>query len=102
MFTGCGFVDASEGDAIYGQTLYEIKTVERPFRSHDIRQTIVYAALNLAAGQFAISNIGLFNPRRGLYCDVNLDRVCLEISGRPTQELLALVVQAISSGEMSR
>jgi hypothetical protein len=40
VFAGCGYVDASEGDVIFGSTLYEVKTVERPVRSSDLRQTI--------------------------------------------------------------
>ncbi len=101
-FNGCGFVDASEGDVISGKTVFEVKTVERPFRSNDIRQVVTYAALNFASKQFEITNIGLYNPRHGLYCDLELDYVCSEISGRPAQELLSLIVQTQSSGEMSR
>ena len=102
IFRGCGFVDASEGDVIFGNTVFEIKTVDRPFRSSDVRQVVTYAALNLASQQFEIHNIGLFNPRGGQYCDIELGFVCSEISGRPEQELLATVIQAISSGEISR
>jgi hypothetical protein len=102
IFSGCGYVDASEGDVIYGSTLYEVKTVERPVRSSDVRQTITYAALNAASNQFDLQNVGLFNPRRGRYCDIEIEYVCSEISGRPAQELLAIIVQALSSGEISR
>lgn len=102
IYNGCGFVDASEGDIIYGETIFEVKTVDRLFRGSDVRQTITYAALNMAAGQYEIVRLGLINPRRGQYCEFELDRVCSEISGRPAQELLAMVVQAISSGEISR
>jgi hypothetical protein len=102
IFAGCGYVDASEGDVIFGSTLYEVKTVERPVRSSDIRQTITYAALNAASKQFDLRNVGLFNPRRGQYCDIEIEYVCSEISGRPAQELLAIIIQALSSGEISR
>jgi hypothetical protein len=102
IFAGCGYIDASEGDVIFGSTLFEIKTVERPVRSSDIRQTITYAALNSASRQFDLQNLGLFNPRRGQYCSVGLEHLCSEISGRPAQELLSIVVQALSSGEISR
>ena len=101
-FAGCGYVDASEGDVIFGSTFYEVKTVERPVRSSDIRQTITYAALNAASSQFDLQNVGLFNPRRGQYCDMGIEYVCSEISGRPAQELLAIIIQALSSGEISR
>ena len=102
IFTGCGYVNASEGDVIFGETIYEIKTVDRQFRGSDIRQTITYAALNFAMGNFDIGYVGLFNPRRGQFCEFELDYVCGEISGVPTQALLATVIQAISSGEISR
>jgi hypothetical protein len=102
VYVGCGYIGASEGDVISGRTIYEVKTVERPFRSSDVRQTIAYAALNYASGQFDISNVGLFNPRRGQYCDFDLEQVAAEISGRPAQDLLATIIEAISSGEMSR
>jgi hypothetical protein len=102
IFAGCGYVDASEGDLISERTIYEIKTVERPFRSNDIRQTITYAALNYLSRQYQIENVGLLNPRSGLYCSFNVDYVCGEISGRPSQELFATIIDAISSGEISR
>jgi hypothetical protein len=102
VFKGCGFVDASEGDVIRDKTIFEIKTVERPFRSSDIRQAIAYAALNFSSEQFQIQKIGLFNPRRGLYCDIDIDEVCAEISGRDSHDLLALIVQSMSSEGMSR
>ncbi len=102
MFSGCGYIDASEGDILFGDTIYEIKTVDRLFRSNDVRQVITYAALNFASKQFSIENIGLFNPRSGQYCEIPLEHVCREISGRPAQELLAAIIQAVSSGEISR
>lgn len=102
VFAGCGYVDASEADVIFGSTLYEVKTVERPVRSSDIRQTITYAALNAASSQFDLRGVGLFNPRRGQFCDIEIEHVCSEISGRPAQELLSIIIQVLSSGEISR
>jgi len=102
QFVGCGYVDASEGDVIFGQTLFEVKTVERPVRSSDIRQTITYAALNAASNKFDLDSVGLFNPRRGQYCMLDLEQVCFEISGLSAQELLTVIIQALSSGEISR
>jgi hypothetical protein len=102
-FPGCGYVDASEGDVIFGPTLFEVKTVDRPVSSSDIRQTLTYAALNAAAPDpFDIQKIGLFNPRRGQFCDIEIDYICSEIAGLPAQELFEVIVQALSSGEISR
>ena len=102
IFYGCGFIDTSEGDVIFGDTLYEVKTVERTFRSSDVRQVLTYAALNSGSGQYSISRFGLFNPRRGNYCELDLDDVCVGISGRPAQELFSIVIETISSGDISR
>ena len=102
VFKGCGFIDASEGDVIFGTSLFEIKTVERLFRSSDIRQLITYAALNYVSGEFKLDKIALFNPRRGQFCELEINMVCAEIAGLPTQDLFATIVDAISSGEISR
>jgi hypothetical protein len=102
VFKGCGYIDASEGDVIFGTSIYEIKTVERLFRSNDIRQLITYGALNYASRQFSLNKIGLFNPRRGQFCELEIDMVCAEIAGQPAQDLFATIVDAMSSGDISR
>ena len=102
IFLGCGFVDSSEGDVIIDETIYEVKTVDRRFRGSDIRQSITYAALNASSRQFDIKRVGLFNPRRGLFWEAELDYVCTEIAGISTQEFLGTIINAMSSGEISR
>lgn len=102
VFRGCGHVDASEGDVISGGTLFEIKTVERPFRSVDVRQLLTYCALNRASGQYDLERIGIYNPRRGLEFEMDIDRACREMAGISGRELFESVIYAISSGEISR
>ena len=102
VFAGCGYVDASEGDAVLGGTIYEIKTVERPFRSSDVRQVITYAALNSKSHQYLVNKIGLLNPRSGKFCSFDFEFVCAEIAGTSAQELFMTIIDAISSGEISR
>lgn len=102
LFPGCGYIDASEGDVVIGSTLYEIKTVERAFRGADIRQLITYGALNFASTKYNITGFGLFNPRAGIFFEGNVEVICHEISGKSSDELFSAVVQAISSGELSR
>ncbi len=102
VFDGCGYIDASEGDVILGDVIYEVKTVERQFRGTDIRQVVTYAALNSLSKQYTVSNIGLFNPRSGMYFQENIDVLCWEISGKTGQELFSEIEKAISSGETSR
>lgn len=102
VFRGCGFVDSSEGDVISGTTLFEVKAVDRPFRSVDVRQLLTYCVLNYAAGQFDISAVGVFNPRRGLLFEMDIDRVCREMAGTSKLELFDSIVHVLSSGEISR
>lgn len=101
-FPGCGFVDRSEGDVIYGDTLYEIKTVDRNFRSVDIKQLITYATLNHKSESYLLRDIGIFNPRRGTEFRMGLDDVCMEISGVSAIELLEVITYSLASGEVSR
>ncbi len=102
LFKGCGFIDASEGDVLTKSTLYEVKTVDRSFRGTDVRQLLTYAALNSSSREADIPCIGLINPRRGVAFEMSVDELCLDISGRPAEELFSLVIQAFSSGEISR
>lgn len=102
LLKGCGFIDASEADVISGTCLFEIKAVDRPFRSVDVRQLVTYCALNHASGQFSVQSMGLFNPRRGLWFSMSCDELCRELSGQSAQELFDCVVHGISSGGISR
>lgn len=101
-FKGCGFIDESEGDIIHSNTLFEVKTVDRNFRSSDIRQLVTYSALEFIAGNNRFNKIGLINPRRGVYCLYDLAFVCSEISGLPGTGLLDLIGNTVSSGQSSR
>lgn len=102
IFPGCGFIDHSEADVIFGSTLYEVKTVDRAFRSNDIRQLITYCALNALENKKNIKKIGVINPRRGVYFQLGLDFVSREISGKSMSALSEEIHQAISSGGISR
>ena len=101
-FPGCGFIDRSEADVIYDNTLFEVKTVERNSRSVDIKQLITYAMLNHKSESYIIRDIGIYNPRRGTEFSTSLDDVCFEISGVSAIELLELVAYSVASGEISR
>lgn len=101
-FNGCGYIDRSEGDVISQTTIFEIKTVSRKFRSSDIHQALTYSALNFCSSQHKILRLGLVNPRAGLYFEEDIDKVCQGVSGKPSQELLIDIVDAISSGDISR
>jgi hypothetical protein len=102
LINGCGYVDASEADVISGVSLFEIKAVDRPFKGTDIKQLMTYCALNHASKQFYIEDIAIFNPRQGIWFQLNLDNIAREISGQSAQELCERVALTLCSGDLSR
>jgi len=78
---GVGFVDACAGDVSIGASLFEVKTVTRNIGGRDIRQLLVYLALQAATGQRRWSEGGFFNPRRARVYRFSVDRMLPLISG---------------------
>jgi hypothetical protein len=87
-FDGCGFINESFGDLISDNKLIEIKSGERRFNLTDLRQVLVYLALNHYSKQpFRISKIELFNPRMGIAFTEDVESFCLNVSALNSQEL---------------
>ena len=101
-FPGCGIIDTCLGDVRFGDTLYEVKAGDRTFRSMDLRQLLIYAALCKSANMAPLRHVGLLNPRTGVSFFSDLDYLCLEVSGTRSEELLTEIVRVISSGDTSR
>jgi hypothetical protein len=101
-FPGCGIIDTCFGDIRFGDALYEVKAGDRNFRSVDVRQLMIYAALCKSARLQPLRRMGLFNPRTGFSFCISLDELCLEVSGTSSEELLAEIIRVISSGDTSR
>lgn len=95
-FNGCGWVDEARGDVLAGQTLFEIKAGERHFRSVDLYQLLIYCALNFATKALDIMNVGLVNPRVGIFTILDLDELCNECAGSPAADVLDEILQYIS------
>lgn len=91
-FAGCGLVDACEGDVVVGRRLYEIKTVERDYRAIEVRQLLLYCALNHASPGHSIDSVGLLNPRHGTCVELELGAFCREISGKSPALLFSEII----------
>src|ERR1035438_45493 len=70
---GNGLLSSCFADLSVGKTLFEVKTIVRPFHSRDLRQLLVYLALQSATGERRWDYGGLFNPRLGVFCNFNID-----------------------------
>jgi len=100
-FLGCGIVDEATGDIYTEGTLFEVKAGDRSFRATDVRQLLVYCALNQAGAGFPIRNVGLVNPRVGTRAIVGLDECALQMAGESAPDLLAAIVHELSRVDVS-
>lgn len=78
---GAGFLATCEADLVIGDTLFEIKTVNRNLSGKDLRQLIVYLALQAATEDRRWVNAGFFNPRRGIIAIFSVDNLLFKLSG---------------------
>lgn len=101
-FSGCGFLDGCSGDLLVGNTIYEVKSGDRAFRLIDVKQILVYIALNFIENKYIIENTGFINPRVGTYYRVNLSEFSIASSGKNIIELLSEIIEFISGGGVSR
>lgn len=93
FFRGCGLFDNCYGDILASTSLIEIKMVDRNLRSADIKQALLYCALNFASKQYEISHIVILNPLRGLVYELDIEDLADGISRRPSVELFHEMLQ---------
>ena len=102
VFPGCGFLNASVGDLLIGDTLYEVKAGDRLFRSTDLRQLMTYCAMNFVAKKYDVRRAGCINPRRGTYFVLDLETIAHEMAGKSSPELFSEIVYYLSNSGVSR
>jgi len=82
---GFGFISDLEGDISINDILYEIKTVKRKFKTSDLKQLIIYLALQQVDDNTKNWNYaGLYNPRTGAYSKFNVSSFVSNITGGKT------------------
>jgi hypothetical protein len=100
-FRGAGFLNACEGDLAIGDNLIEVKTTTRKPAGKDIRQLVVYLALDANAGNMRWLNVGIFNPRRGTLHLAEIDSLILRLSGgKPCSDVFAELIGFVESNEL--
>lgn len=68
---GCGVLGSRQADLAVARTLIEVKTVDRNFSSKDIKQVIVYLALDYLSGDHRWESVMFFNPRKSFQATFN-------------------------------
>ena len=98
---GAGFLETCRADVSIGQALFEVKTVDRNLASKDIRQLIVYLALQAATGERRWTVGGFFNPRKAEYHEFAVDDLIAQISGgRSSSEVYHTLVHFACSWDI--
>ncbi|HEX7722761.1 MAG TPA: hypothetical protein VF397_11430 [Pyrinomonadaceae bacterium] len=88
-------------DISIGRALFEVKTVDRNLASKDIRQLIVYLALQAATGERIWSVGGFFNPRKAEYHEFVVDELIAQVSGgRSSSEVYHALVDFVCSWDL--
>ncbi len=87
-FEGLGFLNNAQGDVLYNDVLVEVKAGYRTFSVNDIRQVLVYLALNhYSRHPYDIKKIELYNPRMGSVFEADVAQLCDEISALQPSDL---------------
>ncbi|MEJ1359408.1 MAG: hypothetical protein RPU72_14680 [Candidatus Sedimenticola sp. (ex Thyasira tokunagai)] len=98
IIVGAGFLGKCKADLSVGDTLYEIKTVSRNISGRDIKQLIIYLALQYSTGSSKWKNAGFYNPRRALSYKIAIDHLIYKTSGgKAPSELFSDIIDFLCS-----
>lgn len=96
--SGSGFLGVCKADLAIGDTLYEVKTVSRNISGQDIKQLLVYLALQFSTGDRRWTHAGFYNPRKAQCVRFSVDHLIFRTSGgKATSELFSEIIDFLSS-----
>lgn len=89
FFPGCGIIDNCHGDILQGNKLIEIKAGERNIQPADIKQLIVYSALDWLSpsNKYQFDEIEIYNPRVGYLWKNQLEDLLVSITDIPKEDV---------------
>ncbi len=94
---GAGYLGACYADLSVDDTLYEIKTVSRNIAGKDIKQLILYLALQHSTGTRRWLHAGFFNPRKSIHYKFSVDHLIYRTSGgKSASEVFSDIVDFLS------
>jgi hypothetical protein len=101
IISGAGFISECKADISVGNTLFEVKTVDRNVAGKDIRQLVLYLALQGITGNRKWTHAGFFNPRRAVYHEFRVDDVIRQMSGgKASLEIFQELIDFVSSRDI--
>jgi len=98
VIVGAGFLGRCKADLSVGDTLYEIKTVSRNISGKDIKQLLIYLALQYSTGDRRWKQAGFYNPRKAQNYKFSVDHLIYKTSGgKATAELFSDIIDFLCS-----
>ncbi|MCY4045358.1 MAG: hypothetical protein OXE99_09780 [Cellvibrionales bacterium] len=95
---GAGFLGLCKADLSIDETLYEVKTVSRNIAGKDIKQLLIYLALQHSTGNRRWKYAGFYNPRKAQFYKFSIDHLIYRTSGgKSTSELFNDIIDFLSS-----
>ena len=99
QFKGCGILDSCYGDILAGPCLYESKMVDRNLRSSDLRQLLIYCALNYKSHQYGIEHVAILNVRRATVYEFSMDSLARRVARTSAPEIFHHIIDFLSNFE---
>jgi hypothetical protein len=99
QFKGCGILNSCYGDLHAAKCLYELKMVERNLRSADLRQVLIYCALNYRSQQYNIESVVVLNPRRGIEFRFAVEELAARAARKTSGELFHEITEFLCNFE---
>jgi hypothetical protein len=98
---GCGILSPCRADMIVGDNLIEVKGGYRTFRSTDLRQLLIYAALLYEDGMIQVDRLTLINIRLMREVSLPVEEVCAAMGGSSANDILPRILDFLSTGVAS-
>lgn len=99
-FSGAGFLSACFGDIAFENAIIEVKTITRHITGTDLRQLIIYLALDWAESGIARTHAAFFNPRRAMVYQFEVLPLLMKISGgHPPTTVFRSLIEYVSLRE---
>lgn len=89
-FPGCGIIDNCRGDILQGNKLIEVKSGIRNIQPADIKQLIVYLALDWISSstKYNIHQVEIYNPRVGFSWTTDTEDLFRSVTSFTKEEAL--------------
>jgi len=94
---GIGMLNACHPDVLQGRSLVEVKMSKSSFRTVDLRQALVYAAMAHGHG-IELDELALINPRLGLSWRFTLEGLVDQIAGTTPARLFDSIIRFVTDG----